>query len=71
MIKAKQIPDEVVQELIATLYGKPGLPYREAIAAAINVWPFKEYHSRHCLAFGGYGPAAIILPLTENTNAES
>lgn len=42
MLKAKQIPDEVAQELIATLYGKPGLPYREAIAAAINAWPGME-----------------------------
>ena len=62
MIRAKQIPDEVVQELIATLYGKPGLPYREAIAAAINAWP-GVIENGHWLLF-----PHTKLPLTETTN---
>ena len=42
MIKSEQIPDEVAEAFIATLYGEPGLPYRKAIAAAINAWPNGE-----------------------------
>lgn len=42
MLKPELIPDEVAEALIATLHGKPGLPYREAIAAAINAWPGME-----------------------------
>ena len=68
MIRAKQIPDEVVQELIATLYGKPGLPYREAIAAAINAWPGAFQTTTQ---INRDATEVLILPLTENTNAES
>ncbi len=57
MIDSAQIPDEVVESLIATLYGKPGLPYREAIAAAIAAWPGMT-HMEPDLANG-----IIILPL--------
>ena len=39
MIKLEQIPDEVAEAFIAALYGEPGLPYRKAIAAALNAWP--------------------------------
>jgi hypothetical protein len=45
MIKAEQIPDEVAEAFIATLYGEPGLPYRKAIAAALNAWPGIEIHT--------------------------
>jgi hypothetical protein len=38
MIKPEQVPEEAMEALIATLYGKPGLPYREALAAALNAW---------------------------------
>lgn len=65
MLKPEQIPDEVAEALITTLHGKPGLPYREAIAAAINAWPG---------AFRGNEwpnlKPIISLPLAENTNAE-
>jgi hypothetical protein len=45
VINPEQIPDEVAEAFIATLYGEPGLPYRKAIAAAINVWPGIEIHT--------------------------
>jgi hypothetical protein len=45
MIKDKQIPDEVAEAFIAALYGGPGLPYRKAIAAALNAWPRMELHT--------------------------
>lgn len=63
MIKAEQIPDEVAQALIATLYGKPRLPYREAIAAAINAWPgmYDEKDTPWSKA------STIYLPLTQET----
>ena len=59
-MKPEQVPDEVAQALIATLYGKPGLPYREALAVAINAWPGMQHriHIEH----------AIILPLPEKTD---
>jgi hypothetical protein len=65
MLKAKQIPDKVVQEFIAALHGKPGLPYREVIAAAINAWPGMEIEMV-------FMEDQVVLPLPkENTNAES
>lgn len=65
MLKPEQIPDEVADALIATLHGKPGLPYREAIAAAINAWP-----GAHKWDTGEvWHQAAIVLPLTENPDA--
>jgi len=39
MINPAQIPDEVVEALIAALHGEPGLPYRKALAAALAAWP--------------------------------
>ena len=63
MIKADQIPDEVIVAACEEYGGGHLVDMKHAIAAAINAWPFKEYHSHHCQAFGGYGPAAIILPL--------
>ena len=62
MITAEQIPDEVAEAFIATLYGEPGLPYRKAIAAAINAWPDAEiYDSNYCGTF-------LKLPLTQENN---
>ena len=66
MLKAEQIPLEV-QVALNKAHGFIVSP--QALASAINAWPFKEYHSHHCQAFGGYGPWAIILPLPmENIN---
>lgn len=47
MIKTEMVPDGVVEALIATLHGKPGLPYREAIAAALNAWPGMLHDTEH------------------------
>jgi hypothetical protein len=66
MLKAEQIPDEVAQALIATLHGKPGLPYREAIAAAINAWPGSSVRTH---GYDGYLSTRIILPLPKEPEA--
>ena len=69
MLKAEQIPDEVVKAFEEEYHFGEGDWKRNAIAAAINAWP-------------GMGPIrtdqpigdwcdklpAIILPLTENTD---
>jgi hypothetical protein len=64
VIKPEQIPDEVAEAFIAALYGEPGLPYRKAIAAAINAWP----DVRHSIERNGSYPV-LILPLTQEPSA--
>lgn len=69
MLKAEQVPETVAHAAEAAW--SKGATWQQIVAAALDVWPFKEYHSHHCLAFGGYGPAAIILPLpAEKSNVE-
>jgi hypothetical protein len=60
MIKPEQVPEEAMEALIATMYGKPGLPYREALAAALAAWPNKESLNKP----GDWG-RYIVLPLTQ------
>ena len=60
MIKPEQVPEAVVEALIATLYGKPGLPHREALAAALSAWPGmqRRFHIEQ----------ALVLPLTQQAS---
>jgi len=64
MIKPEQIPDEVVEALIATLYGLPGLPYRSAIAAGLAAWP-GAYRMLGWDEVVGAQRLELFLPLTE------
>jgi hypothetical protein len=36
---------------------------RAACRAMLKNWPYQQYHSDSVLAFAGYGPGALILPL--------
>jgi len=63
VIKPEQIPDEVAEAFIAALYGEPGLPYRKAIAAALNAWPGRFSGN----AWPDLAPT-IVLPLSHENN---
>lgn len=84
MIKPDMIPFEVVEAAARALANNANLnwddvPYahnimrgeaREAIAAAINAWPGFEYRADAAFPAFGYGPAAIILPLSQEASDE-
>ncbi len=60
MIKAEQIPDEVVEAFVDAYYTKD-MTRKAAISAAINAWPgVYEYK-------GGEGQS-LSLPLTQENN---
>jgi len=63
VINPEQIPDEVAEAFIAALYGEPGLPYRKAIAAALNAWPGRFSGN----AWPDLAPT-IVLPLSHENN---
>ena len=77
MICADQIPDEVA-DAIRHCFHTRGAAKAE-IAAALAAWPMMKTENREVLNFGNNidGPVVsakrvpfIILPLTENTDAE-
>ena len=61
MVKAEQIPDEVVEAAVAMR--DRGGSMSDIIRTAINAWPGFEYRADAAFPAFGYGPAAIILPL--------
>ena len=72
MIRPEQIPDEVVMAALRAYersadndYTTSMYDFAAAIAAAMNAWPFQQYHSDKVVAAGGYGPAALILALPQ------
>ena len=76
MIRADQIPDEVVEALHTSLADDAGVlvPKSDcvtAIAAALNAWPGSEYVYRqpHRRAVS-YSSPAIILPLPQEASDE-
>jgi hypothetical protein len=65
VIRAEQIPDEVVEAAARTLAGSAQLNLmawnahaRASIAAALNAWPDMEVRPT-------FNPSRIILPLTQ------
>ena len=68
MLKAEQVPIEVMNEFHAALAHDES--YTEAITAAINAWPGFEYRADVAFPAFGHGPAAIILPLPQEPRDE-
>ena len=66
MLKPKQVPSEVRAVFKAACDSGEPWNIDDTIAAAINAWPGMTYER---LRFTG--DIGIILPLTENTDAET
>lgn len=67
MLKAEQIPDEVVK---AALLTDDRLGMREVIAAALNAWPGVTIEKTHIGISGDVFSQDIILPLPQKEKSE-
>ena len=70
MLKAEQIPDEVIVAACEEYGGGHLVDMKHAIAAAINAWPGMD-HDQGALVTDIYrDPGKIILPLPKEASDE-